>query len=178
MRTYIALLRGINVSGQKKIPMAGLRELLTKSGFQNVKTYIQSGNVIFQYSEKNAAVLEEIIRKSIQLQFGFDVPVLVKTQADFQNIFNGCSFFEEKKVQSYFTLLHDVPSKDLMESTSKEMYLNEEFIIKDNCVYFYSSEGYGKAKCNNNFFERKLKISATTRNYKTMVKLLSLCAEN
>ena len=62
MNAYIALLRGINVGGHKKVPMAELRELLTKSGFQNVQTYIQSGNVVFQSSEK-ASELEKIIQK-------------------------------------------------------------------------------------------------------------------
>lgn len=177
MKTYIALLRGINVSGQKKVPMVELRKLFMKSGYQNVKTYIQSGNVIFQSSEENKRILEKIIQNDIKIQFGFDVPVLVKTQIELENILNNCQFSEEKKEASYFTMLHDFPENEAVLSTSKEVYINEEFIIKNDCVYFYSEAGYGKAKCNNNFFERKLKVTATTRNYKTMLKLLSLSAD-
>lgn len=177
MKTYIALLRGINVSGQKKIPMAELRELLSKEGLNNVQTYIQSGNVIFQTSDENKDKLELKIHNSIKAHFGFDVPILVKTPIELKQIFDDCPFSEEKKVNSYFMMLYSKADKVLVEEMSKLTYQNEEFMITDNCVYFYCSIGYGKAKFSNNFFERKLKVNATARNYKTMVKLLSLSAE-
>ncbi len=177
MRTYIALLRGINVSGQKKVPMVELRKLFSDLNFKNVQTYIQSGNVIFQSVETNKTFLERMIQKGIVTHFGFDVSVLVRTSVDIKNILEACPFSEEKKINGYFTLLHSVPDKNLMDETSLISYPNEEFHLTDQCVYFFSSTGYGNAKCNNNFFERKLKVSATTRNYKTMIKLLSLCAE-
>jgi len=177
MTSYIALLRGINVSGQKKMPMAELRELLSKSGLENVETYIQSGNVVFQTSEQDKSELEQMIQLHIQEHFGFQVPVLVKTSKDLKSILDEFPFSEEKKENSYFTLLHDIPDAGLVYETSKEVYQNEEFIIKKNCVYFYPANGYGKAKCDNNFFERKLKVTATTRNYKTILKLLSLSSE-
>lgn len=176
MKAYIALLRGINVSGQKKVPMAELRDLLLKAGFQKVQTYIQSGNVVFLSSDKPME-LEVKIQKIITSQFGFDVPVVVKTNEELQSIFDACPFSKDIKERSYFTLLHSVPDEELVKSTSQETYKNEMFVIKSNCVYFYSESGYGKSKCDNNFFERKLKVTATTRNYKTMLKLLSLCIE-
>jgi uncharacterized protein (DUF1697 family) len=178
MKTYIALLRGVNVSGQNKIPMAELRDLLSKSGFENVQTYIQSGNVVFQSKDGNSEVIENTIQLGIMAHFGFEVPVLVKTSNEIQTILNDCPLSEEKIENSYFTLLHSFPNKELVQAILKETYPNETFHIINDYVYFYSSEGYGKAKCNNNFFERKLKVSATTRNYKTMIKLLSLSAEN
>jgi uncharacterized protein (DUF1697 family) len=177
MQTFIALLRGINVSGQKKVPMAELRDLLSKSGLNNVQTYIQSGNVVFQSSEENKKTLEENIQKTIVTQFGFEVPVLVKTPKEIQNIIGECPFSEVEKESSYFTLLHNKPGQTLVDAVSKESYPNETFHITDVCVYLYASTGYGNAKYNTNFFERKLKVSATTRNYKTMIKLLSLSAE-
>ena len=175
MKTYIALLRGINVSGQNKIPMAELRELLTNSELANVQTYIQSGNVIFQSSEENKTILAATIHNAIELHFGFKVPVLVLSPEELKRIFDDCPFSKEKKENSYFTMLFSHPEKYLVDEVSKVSYPNEEFIITDKCVYFYCAVGYGKAKCGNNFFERKLKIIATARNYKTMVKLLSLC---
>lgn len=87
MNTYIALLRGINVGGYKKVPMAELRELLSKSGFENVRTYIQSGNIILQSSEDNPLKIERVIQQSMQSHFGFDVPVIVKTRSQLQVIF-------------------------------------------------------------------------------------------
>ncbi len=178
MNTFIALLRGINVSGQKKVPMVELRKLLSDTGLINVETYIQSGNVIFKSSQENRYILENDIQKAILSHFGFDVPVLVRTETEIKDILDACPFSEEKKMNGYFTLLHSVPDKGLIEEIHLVSYPNEEFYITNHCVYFFSSASYGNAKCNNNFFERKLKVSATTRNYKTMVKLLSLCAEN
>ncbi|WP_194767347.1 DUF1697 domain-containing protein [Tamlana sp. I1] len=174
MKTYIALLRGINVSGQKKIPMAELRELLSGSGLESVQTYIQSGNVLLQSSEENLQKLELKIHQAIKSHFGFDVPVLVKTPQMLRDIFDSCPFSEEKKQNSYFTFLYAVPNPEIVDELSKTSYPNEEFVITKNCIYFYSSVGYGRAKCSNNFFERKLKTTATARNYKTMVKLLDL----
>ncbi|GAA3636173.1 DUF1697 domain-containing protein [Flavivirga jejuensis] len=178
MKTYIALLRGINVSGQKKVPMAELRELLTNSGLENVQTYIQSGNVIFKSPEKDVQKLELKIHEAINTHFGFEVPILVKTPEDLQQIFDNCPFPEEEKMSSYFTLLYAIPDTNLIKEASKISYPNEVFVITDACIYFYSFTGYGKAKYNNNFFERKLKTTATARNYKTMVKLLSLSADS
>ena len=177
MQTYIALLRGINVSGKKKIPMAELRELLSKAGLENVQKYIQSGNVIFKSSEESKEKLETKIHNEIKAHFGFEVPVLVKTPKDLQQIFDDCPFSEAEKQNSYFMLLYDIPNKDLVAEISKISYPNETFVITDNSIYFHCSTGYGKAKCSNNFFERKLKITATARNYKTMTNLLSLSTE-
>ncbi|QDO93568.1 DUF1697 domain-containing protein [Formosa sediminum] len=177
MTTYIALLRGINVSGKNKIPMANLRALCSDLGFKNVKTYIQSGNVVIQTTEERASDLEAKISEAILKVFGFEVFVLVKTESEFQDIFESCPFSESQKEVSYFTLLKELPEFNLVDATSKISYTDETFIISESCVYFYSKHGYGKAKGNNNFFERKLKVPATTRNFKTMQKLLSLCSD-
>jgi uncharacterized protein (DUF1697 family) len=178
MNRYIALLRGINVGGQKKIPMAELRELLSKSGLKNVQTYIQSGNVIFESSKKDIQKLELDIHNRIKKQFSFEAPVLVKIPKELLQIFDDCPFSEEMKMNSYFMLLYSMPDKNLVEEVAKMSNEDEEFVITNTCIYFYSSIGYGRTKFNNKFFERKLKTVATARNYKTMVKLLSLCAEN
>ncbi|MEP3838074.1 MAG: DUF1697 domain-containing protein [Algibacter sp.] len=178
MKTYIALLRGINVSGKKIIPMAALRDLLLKNGLENVQTYIQSGNVVFQSSEDIKKTLETTIHNAIQSQFGFEVPVLIITPKELQYVFDKCPFPEEEKVNSYFMLPYNKPNETLVEEVSKLSYPNETFTITDNAIYFHSWVGYGKAKCSNNFFERKLKITATARNYKTIVKLLSLSVDN
>jgi len=178
MKTYVALLRGINVSGHKKVPMAELREMLSKVGFVNVQTYIQSGNVIFQSIEEDTQKLTDIIQKEIKDYFGFDVPVLIKTNEELLSIFNDCPFSGAKKENSYFTLLYWTPDKVLIEDLDALKYPNEEIIISNRCIYFYSSAGYGNTKYNNNFFERKLKVTATARNYKTMLKLLSLSSDS
>lgn len=177
MMVYLALLRGINVGGHKKVPMAELRELLSDSGLKNVKTYIQSGNVIFQSKLTDILKLESKIKKAILAHFGFDVPVLVKSFKNFQTIFEECPFEKEKKEKSYFVVLNKIPEVKLIKEAQKLTYENEEFIIKNQCIYFYTSMGYGQTKFNMNTFERKLKVIGTSRNYNTMVKLLSLSSE-
>ena len=177
MKTYIALLKGINVGGHKKVPMAELRELLTNSSFENVQTYIQSGNVILQSSEKNKLKIEASIKNSILDYFGFEVSVLVKTRQDLKRVFDDSPFSEDIKKASYFMMLHDIPHDDLVKEASKKIYEDETYKIIKDCIYYYSAKGFGQSKFNANFFERKLNTFVTARNYNTMVKLLSLSAE-
>jgi len=177
LKTYIALLRGINVGGHKKVPMAELRGLLTKFGLENVQTYIQSGNVIFQSSSNDSATLENNIQKSILDHFEFEVPVLVRTRDELSTIFNNCPFPEEKKVESYFIMLNEAPEKELIDEISQQIFPNEEFVTTNESVYIFYSLGAGKAKLGVNWFEKKLKVKATARNYRTMVKLLAMSEE-
>lgn len=174
MKTYIVFLRGINVGGHKKVPMVELRELLTKNGFENVKTYIQSGNIILQSSKKNTTKIEQLVQQSIQSYFGFEVSVIAKTRKELQTIFDDCPFSKEKKENSYFVLLSDAPKEELVQLISDKSYDKEEFIILNDCLYFYSSIGYGRTKFNMNSFEKKLNVNATSRNFKTIDKLLEL----
>ncbi len=174
MKIYIALLRGINVGGHKKVQMAELRELLSKSGLENVKTYIQTGNIIFQSANNDLKTLETKIKTAILNHFGFEVSVLVRTSEQLNKIFDDCPFSEEKKTNSYFAILSEVPQEDLVKEASEKTYDNEQYKIINDCLYFYCANGYGNAKFSLNFFERKLKVDATARNYKTMIKIIEL----
>lgn len=172
MKKYIALLRGINVGGKAKLKMADLKLLFEDLGFEAVATYIQSGNVVF--AAKNGKGLEEKISKEIKSKFGYEVPVLVKTAAEIEKIVKDCPFEKDKKEASYFVLLKKPPQKELVKAAEQLNYPDEEFVITDECVYLYCATGYGKAKLNNNLFEKKLKVSATTRNYRTLLKLVEM----
>ncbi len=174
-KTFIALLRGINVSGQKKIKMAELRETLTKSGLENVQTYIQSENIIFDSGIKEVSTLEYKIHEAIAKNFGFDVPTLVVGGNDVQKILDDNPFAagaEENRL--YYVLLKQAPEKDLVLQFEELTFQNEDFYITEKCIYLMCKKGYGNAKLNNNLIERKLKVEATTRNQKTMKKLLEM----
>ena len=175
MKTYIALLRGINVGGHKKLKMADLKLMMEDMGFQNVSTYIQSGNVVF--SSEDADGLEGLISKEIEGRFGWEVPVMVKTADAIAQILKDCPFEGTKKVEAYFMLLASQPETKLMEAVREISYPNEEFVLTTECVYIYFGNGYGNAKLNNTFFEKKLKVAATTRNYRTLTKLVELAGE-
>ena len=177
MQTYIVLLKGINVGGHKKVPMAELRELLAKSGFFNVRTYIQSGNVILQATHGSRRDIEDKIQRVLLNHFGFEVSVLVKKKEDLQRIFKDSPFSEEEKKASYFIMLHDIPDAGLVQIALEKVYEGEEYKIIKDCIYYFSAKGFGQAKFNVKLFERKLKTFATSRNYNTMLKLLSLSTD-
>ncbi len=177
MQTYIALLRGINVGGHRKIKMADLIAMFNKIGFKDVDTYIQSGNVVFRSPETKASLIEDKIKKGIAKTFGFDVPVLVKTYDELKFIFDENPFTELSDVENkriYFALLKEPPQAELKVAFQNEKFIGELFEVNDYCVYLNYSIGAGKAKLSNNLIERKLKVSATSRNYRTMVKLLEM----
>nr|WP_299387391.1 DUF1697 domain-containing protein [Allomuricauda sp.] len=174
MKTYIVLLRGINVGGQKKIKMADLRQSLEQRNFFNVQTYIQSGNIICQSAENDPGTVGVQIQETIKEDFGFDVPSLAFTEDMFKQILDANPFNSAEEKNLYFVLLRTVPEKELVEQCNLLQFENEEFEITDSCVYLNCYAGYGKAKLSNNLMERKLKVEATARNLRTMKKLLEM----
>lgn len=175
--TYIGLLRGINVSGQKKIKMAELRSVLEDAGLKYVKTYIQSGNIIFDSDLGNKEKLQQIIVAAIHQHFGFEVPTLVIQENDIKQIMETNPFSAEAEENKlYYVLMKGSPSEDLVKQFNQLYFENEDYHITNKCVYLLCKNGYGKAKLNNNFIEKKLKVEATTRNKKTMLKLLEMAS--
>ena len=177
MPVYIALLRGINVSGQKKIRMSDLRDILQNSGFPDVQTYIQSGNLVFSSTEEDCTVLRTKIRDVIAAHYGFDVEVWLSEREAFmriadQNPFLGGNDVSESNL--YYVFPNEPASVERVEELQSAIFENEEFRITDQCIYLSCLKGYGKAKCNNNFFEKRLKVVATTRNLKTVQKLIEI----
>ncbi len=175
-QVFIAMLRGINVSGQKKIKMADLREHLSEIPLYDVRTYIQSGNIVFR-SEQTPEPLEAAIRSKIEKKYGFDVPTLVKTPKEFETAIAGNPYghrMAEESKRVYITFLSDIPEQPLVDNLKSVDHSPEEWVLKGKDIYFYSPHGYGNAKMSNNYFEAKLKVKATTRNWKTIVTLLDM----
>lgn len=173
MNTYIALLRGINVGGHRKIKMADLRILLEDLNFSNVTTYIQSGNIVFK-SELTISSCEGVLKKAIKESFDLIVPVLVLGIADLEKILKVYPFSKFKQIDSYYTLLSNFPEAENILQFESITYPDEELELIEKCVYFYTSKGMGKAKYSNNLAENKLKVEATTRNHRTLTKLFEL----
>ncbi|GEQ85299.1 hypothetical protein ULMS_08070 [Patiriisocius marinistellae] len=170
---YIALLRGINVGGHKKFPKVKQLEMLDTLKFENPKVYLHTGNWIFT-SEISVVEVSAKIENAIHKKYGWQVPVIVFKASEILQIFNACPFSEEIKVKSYFTLLDRKPTLENRTNLNEYNYPDEEFYITNNCIYFYPVHGAGRAKMSNNFFENKLKVTATSRNYKTMNKIIKL----
>ncbi len=177
MQTYIALLRGINVSGQKKIKMADLRACLETLPFSDITTYIQSGNIVFKSAILSVAKLEKQIHELILKDFGFEVPVLIKTHQELKVAFENNPFAKDASKDPnkfYIVFLKEKPLAANIALLKTYDYSPEAYILDERIIYFYAANGAGNAKMSNNFFEKKLKVQATTRNWKTTHKLVTL----
>ncbi len=179
MPTYIAILRGINVSGKNKIKMAALREVLQQLNIENVRTYIQSGNIIFQKEATDHGDLEEMIHHTIFESFGLTVPVIIRTEKEWQETIAQNPFLEKgyDTGKQYFLFLKQSPEEEYVEKLKVQDFGEDEWVVIGRALYFYCPGSYGKTKFSNNFFERKLKVGATTRNWKTVYKLMEMAAE-
>ena len=179
MKTYIAMLRGINVSGQKKIKMMNLVDHLNELNFEQVRTYIQSGNIVFGCQPTEKGDLERMISDKILEKYKFEVPTIVRTPDELKNVVDKNPFLKQSDKttdRQYITFLGSLPVEVNIEKLATYDYAPEEYILDGLDIYFYSPKGYGKAKMNNNFFENKLKVAATTRNWKTVNKLLEMAS--
>ena len=185
MPKYVSILRGINVSGRKKILMADLKVLCEKIGFTNVKTYIQSGNVAFDIDDKNKKLkgqsdkeLAEKIVQAISKQYDFDVPVIVMPSEEMQSTIETNPFLIRNKEidpkKLYVTFLADEPDSDKLDKLNEIEYPPDEFEVIGKKIFVYCPEKYGETKLSNGFFERKLKLAATTRNWRTVNKIIEL----
>lgn len=175
MPTYIALLRGINVSGQKLIKMADLQEHFASCGAANVRTYIQSGNVVFEHPEKSAT-LRKTLERYLAIKLGYSVPTIVKTAGEFAAIVaanpydNGLPEFGKRM---YVCLFEEAPTPTAMESIQRHVNDSERLVIKGLAAYAYYADGLGRARLSSAIIERKLGL-VTMRNWNTVTALLEM----
>jgi uncharacterized protein (DUF1697 family) len=180
MKTYIALLRGINVSGYKIIKMMDLRNLLAKHNFNNIRTYIQSGNIIFQTDNSDLQSIEREIHTIIKDYYDFEVPVFVINAKDIIRISKNNPFLikrNEEINKLFVAFFNNIPEPSLVNNIKYSKAQKEEFLLMDKYFYLYYPEGVGKSKFSNNYIEQKLKIQSTIRNWKTVMKLVEITKE-
>jgi len=170
VKTYIVILRGINVSGKNILPMVALRELLSSLKFENVQTYIQSGNIVLNSELSKEEVIVKV-KNGIASTFGYDVPVLARTIDEWERAIAKNPYPTENHKIVSFTFLSEVPIETAVavNSTNDDVYT-----VVNDMVYIYCPGGFGSTKLTNNLFEKKLKVTATSRNYRTTMKLLAL----
>jgi uncharacterized protein (DUF1697 family) len=171
------MLRGINVGAHRKIRMADLKRLYEECGFKEIVTYIQSGNVLFKTEmDVDRAILTQQIEKVIAAHYPFIVPVLIRTQTDFDNVLITNPFLQNADLDVkniYITFLESLPNPLLVAKIQDLDYAPEQWVILEKEVYIYTCD-YGKTKLSNSFFENKLKVKATTRNWNTVQQLMAL----
>lgn len=175
--TYISILRGINVGGRNSIKMDALRQMYSDLGYTDVQSYIQSGNVLFRHQQSDTHTLGQVISHCIAETFGINVPVLVLTIDELRDAINNNPFTttDPKGINTiHLNFLSEMPDTGLVDKITPEHFLPDEFILSGKVIYLHCPNGYGNTKLNNTFFEKKLKITATTRNLKTTTELLAI----
>jgi uncharacterized protein (DUF1697 family) len=174
------MLRGINVGGAKKIAMADLKALYESLGFRQVTTYVQSGNVVFDGESTDRTGAAARVEAGIREKFGFDLPVFMRQAADFQRIVDGNRFITEMNADPgrlHVTFLYRAPDPALLEGLKAPAGETDEFIPGQDEILLHCPNGYGRTKLSNQFFENRLNVPATTRNWNTVLALLRLASE-
>ncbi|MDD1725756.1 MAG: DUF1697 domain-containing protein [Euryarchaeota archaeon] len=175
----IALLRGINVSGRRTVHMTDLKRAFEELGFENVSTYGQSGNVVFDSHAKSvyhATHIEEKLSES----FWLSTNVFIRTQQELERIIENNPLIHEQDIaidKLHVTFLLDKPDASVASNLDIRPDDGEKFVVIGKEVYLYCPNGYARTKLNNAAFEKKLNTLATTRNWKTTNKLVSKLKE-
>jgi uncharacterized protein (DUF1697 family) len=178
MPVFVSLLRGINVGGNKKIAMANLRAVYESVGLAGAQTLLQSGNVVF-WTDEDTTALAGRIEAAIEARFGFHAAVILRTQAELNEIINGHTFSagklaEPNKIAVAF--LAEAPSVAAL-NTLNEAHDGPEIIhSRGRELYIYYAEGMGRSKLTNNLIEKRLNTTSTVRNWNTINRLHALAA--
>ena len=180
MTTHLALLRGINVSGHNMMKMEALKTTLEAIGFQNVQTYIQSGNVFVDTEEGNAAKVGFQIKQEIFKAFGHEVPIVVIAKADLENCLKNNLFLKEKDADTkklYVAFVSIALRSDSINDLKMSQVKPDEAYIDESRIYIKYAVGAGKTRFDQKYIEKKLNVTATIRNWNTVTQLLKMYEE-
>ncbi len=173
MKDQIILLRGVMPTGKNKVPMAPLRAALERAGLENVRTYIQSGNVIAS-SALDREALERLVHDVIEAEFGGDIAVLARPAAYFKDALARIPFAGADTSKLYFTLFASAPDAALLQGFLAPGHAPDRIEVLGDMAYILCATKYSDLKINNSHIERKLKVTATTRVYNTIAALVKL----
>jgi uncharacterized protein (DUF1697 family) len=167
VKTFVALLRGINVGGKRMLPMKELAAVFTKAGAKAVRTYLQSGNVVFD-STAPAPVIKHV-RDGIEKGFGFDVPMVVRSAASLQAIVSSCPFDDVEHAHVVF--LGETPSSAMVNALDPNRSSPDRFAVRGSDVFLHLPHGVARTKLSNAWFDSQLKTVSTVRNWRTVLEL-------
>jgi uncharacterized protein (DUF1697 family) len=177
--TFIALLRGINVGGHNKLPMTELRALCAELGWENVQSYIQSGNLVFASGGRPAS-LETELERAIEAKFGLSIPVFVRTVGDWRSSINGNPFPEESRKEPNLVMLalsKDPPKKDAAQGLQEKALGGEQVEQVGDDLWIYFPGGSGRSKLSPGLLDRIAGSAVTTRNWRTALKLAEMAGQ-
>lgn len=172
-KTFIALLRGINVSGRNKIPMSELRSLCAELGWKDVQSYIQSGNLVFK-AESTPAKLETALEQAIEGRFGLSIPILVRAAAVWPDYIKDNPYPEASQSEPNLVMLalsKAAPKPDAAEKLRERAVCGERISQVGDSLWVHYAEGVAKSKLSPALFDRLVGSSVTARNWRTVLKL-------
>ena len=178
--TAVALLRGINVGGKNLLPMKALAEIFAAAGCTDIRTYIQSGNVVFRHARINDVAPH--VRAEIASQFGLKVPVIVRSAAEMVTAVKGNPFLRGNPDRNldeawlHLMFLEDQPSAALIAGLDAARSAPDEFVVAKREIYLHLPNGAAKTKLTNAYFDSKLKTVGTQRNWRTVKALAEMMA--
>jgi uncharacterized protein (DUF1697 family) len=173
---HVALLRGINVSGKNKLPMAELAQMFEDAGCQEVETYIQSGNVVFAAAARLARRVPTTIREAISESFGYDVPVIIRSTGELESIARDNPFVIERAEPKalHVAFLAKEPASTQIADLDAHRSPPDRFAVLGREIYLCCPQGIGRSKLTTAYFDAKLKTTTTIRNWRTVTRLLEM----
>jgi uncharacterized protein (DUF1697 family) len=178
MAQYVSLFRGINVGGNKIIKMAELKSLFENLDFEMVKTYIQSGNVVFETALRDVFFITKMLEQAVLQKFGFEVQIHTFEADYLKNILDKNPFNIRPEIQGehvYISFLKEQPGAAAWENPRLQLASTDRYEYAHGVIYVYAPNGYSKTPYHNLFFEKNLKVTSTTRNLKSCQAILALC---
>jgi uncharacterized protein (DUF1697 family) len=177
MNAYIALLRGVNVGGNT-LKMERLREVCAELGMKNARTYVQSGNVVFE-AQGTAGRWAEALEKRLAGEARLPVSVIVRTAGELGRVIDANPFINERGIDStrlHVTFLQRKPARAAIAGLDGLKAGTDRFRCLGTEIYLHCPNGYGDSKLTNNVFEKVLAVRATTRNWNTVNRLYEMCS--
>lgn len=172
---YVALLRGVNVGGRNRLPMADLREIFSAAGCSAVRTYIQSGNVVFEAEQDLAERVPEMVTESIRRRFGHETAVVVRSHEELRQVAASSPFDasgDPRFLQVAF--LEDTPGAEAVSRLDPQRSPPDAFAVRGRHVYLHYPDGVARSKLTNEYLAARLRTASTMRNWRTVLKLLEM----
>jgi uncharacterized protein (DUF1697 family) len=173
---YVSMLRGVNVGGQRAVKMDNLKKIYSSLGFQKMQTYLQSGNVVFD-GPAEGSMLAKDISTAVRKKLGLDVVVILRTAEELQEVIDSMPFNGKDPEKLHVTFLSGKPKEFPTAKVDLARGPDEECSVRGTEVYLFCPDGYGRTKLSNSFFERTLKVQATTRNWRTVNALSAMASQ-
>lgn len=178
MARYAVFLRGINLGAKRRVPMERLRAVLTEAGYENVRTLLQSGNVVLS-SDARPQELERDVAEAVQKAFGFEVPTVVRTRNELAAVISGDPFGDEADDPARYqvSFLSAEPDREVVESLEAAEVAPERVVVRDREVYAWHPDGVRNSKLAKLITADKLGVEVTARNWRTLAKVSELAEE-